>query len=260
MSTDNIFSEKRKTGYFWGVVSFAFFLLILLGIYGVNRTAKTAATGCVYIWEGKKWVAFGDSLTDESINADKKYHSYIAEKTGIDVVDMGMGLTGYWRGNEDGNAFYQRMKQIPGDADIITIFGSVNDWRFVEAGGRIGSASDSFEDGTLAGYVNECIDVAIEMAPNAQIALITPPDYYGISDTIMEEMANMIVSVAKYRKIKFVDLYHESGFRIDIPEFAEEYTTDFSEEAERYGHPSNQAHEQLLAPEFMELLRRMILS
>ena len=257
MSVANFCAGRQKKLYiFRKIVVILFFLL--LSCFAVADQKDRSDEDLV--WKGKTWVAFGDSLTDESINADKKYHSYIAEKTGIDVVDMGMGMTGYWRGNEDGNAFYQRMKHIPRGTDVITIFGSVNDWRMIDAGGKIGTTTDSIEDGTLAGYVNECIDVAVERAPNAQIALITPPDYYGIPDEIMEEIANMIVSVAKYRKIKCVDLYHESGFRIDVPEFAEEYTTDFSIDAERFGHPSNQAHEHLIAPEFMELLRRMILS
>ena len=37
---------------------------------------------------GKKWVAFGDSTTDPSINATKKYCDYIVEETGITLVNM----------------------------------------------------------------------------------------------------------------------------------------------------------------------------
>ena len=48
--------------------------------------------------------------------------------------------------------------------------------------------------------------------------------------------------------------------RVRNPIFASVYTTDYSETAESYGHPSNLAHEQLIAPEFMELLKRMLLT
>lgn len=214
----------------------------------------------IKVWSGKKWVAFGDSLTDETINADKKYYRYIEEKTGITVVVMGAGGTGYYKGYDIGLAYGQRMASVPSDADIITIFGSVNDWHTKNYGVEMGNASDTMEAGTLAGYINECIDVAIEKAPYAQIALVTPMDYHGLPDNILEGIANIIKAVAAYRKIKCLDLYHESGFRVDNPTFAAVYTTDYSETAESYGHPSNLAHEQLIAPEFMELLKRMLLT
>ena len=214
----------------------------------------------IKVWPGKKWVAFGDSLTDESINADKKYYRYIEEKTGITVVVMGAGGTGYYKSYDSGTAYGQRMANVPADADVITIFGSVNDWHTKSANVEMGNASDTMEAGTLAGYINECIDVAIEKAPYAQIALVTPMDYHGLPDDTLEGIANIIKAVAAYRKIKCLDLYHESGFRVDNPTFAAVYTTDYSETAESYGHPSNLAHEQLIAPEFMELLKRMLLT
>lgn len=214
----------------------------------------------ISVWSGKKWVAFGDSLTDESINADKKYYRYIEEKTGITVVVMGQGGTGYYKTYDSGTAYGQRMANVPADADVITIFGSVNDWHTKNAGVAMGNASDTMEAGTLAGYINECIDVAIEKAPYAQIALVTPMDYKGLPSDTLEGIANIIKAVAAYRQIKCLDLYHESGFRVRNPVFAAVYATDYSETGESYGHPSNLAHEQLIAPEFMELLKRMLLT
>ena len=221
---------------------------------------KTVAADEASVWSGKKWVAFGDSLTDESINADKKYYRYIEEKTGITVTVMGKGGTGYYKTYDSGTAYGQRMAQVPADADIITIFGSVNDWHTKSANVEMGNASDTMEAGTLAGYINECIDVAIEKAPYAQIALVTPMDYHGLPDDTLEGIANIIKAVAAYRKIKCLDMYHESGFHVDNPVFAQQFTTDYSETAESYGHPNNLAHERLIAPEFMELLKRMLLT
>lgn len=224
------------------------------------RAYQTVSVGESGVWAGKKWVAFGDSLTDETINAKKKYYRYIAEKTGITVVAMGQGSTGYWRGQDDGSAYSQRMANVPADADVITIFGSVNDWHIRSNGVSAGSASDTASSGTLAGYINECIDVAMEKAPYAQIALVTPMDYHGLPDDVLDEIVQTICDVAEYRKIKCLDLYHCSGFRVDDPVFAAQYTTDYSDTAEAYGHPSDLAHERLIAPEMMELLRRMILT
>ena len=212
-------------------------------------------------WKGKKWVAFGDSLTDATINATKKYYKYIEEKSGITVAVLGVGGNGYYKSADNGTAYYQRMANCPSDADIITIFGSVNDWVALSQGTiQVGTASDTLENGTYAGYINKCIDVAIEKAPYAQIALVTPTDYHGLPSDTLETIASTIKAVAVSRKIKCLDLYHESGFRVNDATYAAQYTTDYSPTAETYGHPSNLAHEKLIAPEFMELLKRMLLT
>ena len=211
-------------------------------------------------WETEKWCAFGDSLTDPDINATKKYYRYIADETGINVTVLGKGGTGYYKTKDAGTAYYQRMANCPADANVITIFGSVNDWNAIKNGGlTIGNPSDAMSAETYSRYVNECIDVAISKAPYAQIALVTPMDYHGLPDETLESIANALVAVAKYRKIKCLDMYHMSGFRVDDPTFAAVYTTDYSASAESYGHPSNIAHEQLIAPEFFELLKRMMI-
>lgn len=212
-------------------------------------------------WKGKKWVAFGDSLTDVTINATKKYYKYIEEKSGITVTVLGVGGTGYYKTADSGTAYYQRMANCPSDADIITIFGSVNDWLALSQGTiQSGTASDTLDNGTYAGYINKCIDVAIEKAPYAQIALVTPMDYHGLPSDTLETIASTIKAVAVSRKIKYLDLYHESGFRVNDATYAAQYTTDYSPTTETYGHPSNLAHEKLVAPEFMELLKRMLLT
>lgn len=223
-------------------------------------TKVTGVTTAEKPWADKKWCAFGDSLTDPTINATKKYHAIIAEKTGISVTVLGKGGTGYYKTKDDGTAYYQRMANCPADADVVTIFGSVNDWNAIKNGGlTIGNASDAMSAGTYSGYVNECIDVAISKAPYAQIALITPMDYHGLPDETLESIANALLAVAKYRKVKCLDLYHTSGFRVDDATYAQAYTTDYSATADTYGHPSNVAHERLIAPVFLELLKGLML-
>lgn len=211
-------------------------------------------------WADKKWCAFGDSLTDPTINATTKYHAIISDKTGIFVTVLGRGGTGYYKSKDDGTAYYQRMANCPADADVITIFGSVNDWNAIKSGGlTIGNPSDAMSAGTYSGYVNECIDVAISKAPYAQIALVTPMDYHGIPDEMLESIANALLAVAKYRKIKCLDLYHTSGFRVDDATYAQTYTTDYDATRDTYGHPSNVAHAKLIAPAVLELLKEMML-
>lgn len=79
-------------------------------------------------WSHLKWYVLGDSLTDPTNNfAEKRYYDYISEKTGIQVIVDGIGGTGYYAGISTGVNFAERIKSIPEDIDIVTIFGSGND-------------------------------------------------------------------------------------------------------------------------------------
>lgn len=80
-------------------------------------------------WSHLKWYGMGDSLTDPDgrRHTDKFYYEYIAEKTGIQVIVDGKGGTGYYAGASTNTRFADRVKNIPADVDIVTIFGSGND-------------------------------------------------------------------------------------------------------------------------------------
>lgn len=82
-------------------------------------------------WSHLKWYVMGDSLTDPAggVHTDKFYYEYIQEKTGIQVIVDGIGGTGYYAGASTSQSFADRVKNIPSDVDIVTIFGSGNDIR-----------------------------------------------------------------------------------------------------------------------------------
>lgn len=164
-------------------------------------------------WEGKKWVAIGDSITEHNNKALKNYHDYIAEKTGIAVVNMGLSGSGYKAKESDNGAFYQRVSDVPTDADVITIFGSGND-----LGGsyQIGEASDTGTE-TLCGCINTTINNLFTAVPTAQLGIITSIPWSGFNpsdDTnLMAQYSAKIVEICRRRGIPCLDLYHCSGLR-----------------------------------------------
>lgn len=82
-------------------------------------------------WSNLKWYVMGDSLTDRNNNHTvKRYYDFVQEKTGIQIVLDGIGGTGYGAGVSNGTNFVERVKNIPDNVDIVTIFGSVNDVRY----------------------------------------------------------------------------------------------------------------------------------
>ncbi len=86
------------------------------------------AQGAYPDWSHLKWYVMGDSLTDPtSTFTEKYYYDFIREKTGIQTIVDGIGATGYKNGEDEGKSFLDRVKNIPEDVDVVTIFGSGND-------------------------------------------------------------------------------------------------------------------------------------
>ena len=180
-------------------------------------------------WASVKWVPIGDSLSDLTLNADdygdlpqiesnkgKKYQAYIASLLdGIEVVNyygggnrFAVGGTGYWRSTN----FYERAVNVPSDATIVTIFGSVNDWLYrqlsevstfnplskynsrqgIDKNGRVEWVEDphldTVADGTLAGYVNGTIQRVHAAAPSAKVVIIPGLYYYGAGQDYMHNV------------------------------------------------------------------------
>lgn len=164
-------------------------------------------------WANVKWIPIGDSLSDLTLNgktanpSDYKYQPYIADLIPQMTVEnyhssgrFANGGCGYYFGS---NNFYNLSALVPSDATIITLFGSVNDWKYrqisgssytnklskynsrqdVSTNGRVTWMTnphlDTVSDKTLAGYVASTLRRLHQVAPNAKIVVIPGLDYYG---------------------------------------------------------------------------------
>ncbi len=177
-------------------------------------------------WEGKKWVVVGDSLTQAlnsdgtNANTDKYYHTHIAEETGITVVNMGQGGTGYKKTDDAGYAFYQRIVNVPTDADVITILGSLNDLSRT-AGYTIGEITDTGTE-TICGCINTTLDTLFSLCPTVNLGIITPVpnDYYNYPNMATDERTLRVIEyceklteICHRRSIPVLDMFHGSGMR-----------------------------------------------
>lgn len=164
-------------------------------------------------YKGKKWVCVGDSLTQNNSATNKHYFDYISDELGFEIVNMGVGGTGYMRGNEENNAFYQRISDCPSDADIVTIFGSGNDLALFD---RIGEYTDTTTD-TICGCVNTTLNGYFAICPTAPIGIIAPCPWLTCPTTSvgnsMELYTEKLRKIAEYRGVPFLDLYHCSNLR-----------------------------------------------
>jgi lysophospholipase L1-like esterase len=221
----------------------------------VNEVKLSAVTEGNSGWKGKKWVCVGDSLTEHNSRATKSYHDYVAEVTGIEVVNMGVSGTGYKRQEENGRAFYQRVENIPSDADVITIFGSGNDGAYW--GSNLGTALDATTD-TIGGCINITIDNILAKMPLAVVGIVSPTPWNNNKpgdDTMMKKYANLLKQICENRGIPFLDLFHNSGLRPWDESFKQ---LAYSRDEGNGVHPDENGH-KLIAPRFKAFLETLIM-
>lgn len=202
----------------------------------------------------KKWVCMGDSLTEFNLRSDKNYHDYIAEKTGITVVNMGSSGTGYKRTEDEGKAFYQRIANVPIDADVVTIFGSGNDLLHIDV---LGSPTDATTD-TICGCVNATIDALYSKLPAVQLGIISPTPwiYNQPSDNgTMARYSNALKEICNLRGIPFLDLFRCSGLRPNDKTYRE---LVYSKDEGNGVHPNELGH-KIIASHIKAFLDTLII-
>lgn len=204
-------------------------------------------------WAGKKWATIGDSHTEHNIRATKNYHDYVAEKTGITVVNLGSSGSGYKRRWDDNKAFYQLLDRIPEDTDVVTFYGSGNDLST-----DLGEVTDTGTD-TLCGCINTTIDRYNELFPGVPLGIVTPCPWASSNpsnpNNKMALYSDAIVEICRRRSIPCLDLYHCSNLRPWEAAFRELfYTRDDGGGC----HPDENGH-AILAPKFAAFLEQLIL-
>ena len=202
-------------------------------------------------WFGLKWACIGDSLTAVNDTASEKYHTLIANKTGINVVNLGAGGTGYKKSFNNVDGFVDRTDEIPLDSDVVTIFGSGNDASYT-----IGTPSDTTTD-TLCGCINLTIERIFTRIPTCKLGIITPTPWqaYDPSDTTnwMYQYSAAIVQICKNWGVPCLDLYHCSNLR--------PWDSDFRSIAYSNAdgtHPNNAGH-AIFAPRIQGFLDTLLL-
>ena len=213
-------------------------------------------------WTGKKWACVGDSLTEHNNRTTMNYHDYVANATGITVVNMGRSGTGYKRTYDEGYAFYQRIGSVPNDSDVVTIFGSGNDLLYAE---NIGTPTDTFDseheaDNTICACINHTIDILIGNIPTVQLGIVAPTPWKGEKPTLnntnsMAQYVEALRQICYIRSIPFLDLYHCSNLR---PWTTEGRNACYSKDGSSGVHPDEAGH-KIIASRFEGFLDSLLL-
>lgn len=207
-------------------------------------------------WIGKKWACIGDSLTAENTATTKHYYDYVAENTGIIPVNLGVNGTGYARSSGSGDAFYNRINDVPTDADVVTIFGSFND---IGSGLDFGDVDDTGTT-TIAGCINTTITNLQAQIPLVNLGIVAPtpwdttrPNFVPTSNSY--QYVNMLKMICERRSIPFLNLWYCSNLR---PWDADFRAVAYSKDGGSGTHPDENGH-KLIASRFEWFLSSLLL-
>lgn len=211
-------------------------------------------------WEGLKWVVLGDSLTEVNNKATKRYYDYIADVTEIDPYNMGVSGTGYLMSNSEANDnFYNRVDDIPNDADLITIFGSGNDTSLMlNSTAPLGNVTDTTTD-TICGAINLTITKVQTTHPLVPFGIIAPTPWsrYNPFTNQTNEMAQYcekLKEICSLRGVPYLDLYRCSNLRPWDNTFQ---SLAYSHDNGNGVHPDENGH-RIIAPRIMNFIESLI--
>lgn len=207
-------------------------------------------------WSGLKWACIGDSLTATNAMTTKHYYDYVADYTGIIPVNLGKNGTGYAKASGSGEAYYNRMSDVPTDSDVVTIFGSFND---LTSGLEFGTEDDTGIT-TIGGCINTTISNLQARIPLVNLGIVAPTPWDTTRPNFVEtsnayKYYNLLKRICERRSIPFLDLWYHSGLRPWDADFRE---VAYSKDGGSGTHPDENGH-KIIAPHFESFLESLLL-
>ena len=217
--------------------------------------------------KGVKWCAYGNSLTDSATLASetsgtKNYVDYVSKSLELTVTNCGSGGTGFLKNFENKGTFVDRVSSIPLDTEILTVFGSFNDYEYISE--NLGTLGDTGTD-TIYGAIYHFINDVYTRCPNVIMGIITPTKWGYLSEwkdasaaVLCDSYVDALLKTADKWSIPVLDLYHDSGLRPWDSNFAQLYYKD----DDRNGtantvHPLDAAHKRYIAPKVEAFIKRI---
>lgn len=190
-------------------------------------------------------VFIGDSITEVNFRTSKNYHQFIAERTGLNVVNLGISGTGYV---DRLNA----VDSITEQPDFISVFLGTNDYSGATGSKLLGNAADT-DAPTVASHIYTLLNNLINKFPNTPILTITPlpriecnpyDENKGKNGYSLYELSEVIKGVSKRLGVPCLDLYHNSHLRPWIDEVNQHFFAYQEGQADGL-HPNVHGHDYI---------------
>lgn len=162
----------------------------------ITKTVNGLATGNVLY--GKKYVVCGDSFSASiGSNNGHPYGKFIADRNDMEYVNLAIAGTTMSTDVESNNFCQYRYKDVPKDADYITLCYGLNEESRIPD--HIGT-KESTELDTLWGAWNFSLEYLITNMPYAKIGIIIADAWTS------QTMHDTLVEIAKWWGIPYLDL------------------------------------------------------
>lgn len=205
-------------------------------------TAKVKAAG--YLPTVKEWNVLGDSITYGE-GSTTTYHKILKEKYDIPTVNnYGISATSIAEAQGYASAMCTRYSNMSDTADLITVFGGVNDFLHNVPIGVMGDTGTT----TFYGGLKTLIEGLMQKYPNSNIEFITPlkcadkwstnKDGTNTLGKTLVDYVEVIKEVCEYYSIPIIDLYSCSSLQ---PNFSFSNSTYFKDGL----HPNEAGHNRL---------------
>lgn len=219
----------------------------------VNQADREIIADSSIDFSGLKIACLGDSITAAAnLEKEEKYQQYtyparLKELLGAEEV-YNLGIGGSSIGRYWSDAYVERYREIPEDADIIIVMGGTNDG-FSVSDKEFGSL-DERAYRTFCGDLDELMRGLRENYPDADIFFVTPlPNI--LQDYLMRErdyllpqqrFVDVILTLAREYDYEVIDLYNSNILDSHDVDIVEDYVPD--------GVHANQEGYRVLAEHF----------
>lgn len=190
--------------------------------------------------KGKKVLFLGDSITEGVGPSDIEnvYWKVFGRLTGAECVGYGVSGTRIARQHTEdyhekqGN-FCDRAAKMEDGADIVVVFGGINDFSHGDA--PLGSMNDKTND-SFFGALNVLLTTLINKYPDATIVFMTP--LHTFSEYIqfncfnvraagtLRDYVDAIIEACGFYSVPVLDLYRTSGIQPCVDIICEKYLPD----------------------------------
>lgn len=199
-------------------------------------------------WEGKKWLAIGDSLTDPAVASEG--YPYIVSKA------LGLTLTNVGASGKVMNWFVDLIPDYADDFDLVTVMLGTNNQGYNCGIGSLNDGVDYTTNNSFYAQTQKVAEVLMAKYPTAVIAFITPIRRTGVGEQnnnadgyminalslTTEPYAEAVKEVADYYGLPCLDLYH-NGINPKSEWMRQLYFVNSDGT-----HPNNKGHAKYIAP------------
>lgn len=203
---------------------------------------------------GKKIAFLGDSITEGygTSSVDNVYWKVLERNTGANCFGYGIGGTRIARQQKpeslaNDNWFGSRVDSMIPDADIVIVFGGINDFCTGEA--LLGTQADRTED-TFCGALHVLMEKLINRYPCATIVFVTPFHCRYSEESVthnsagaprfgnLQMYADAIKEAAVHYAIPVLDMYHAEWMSAGLDVVQQKYVPDSV-------HPNDAGHARI---------------